>query len=194
MNASLRRAGFFLPCLLLVYGAGAESLYSAESYRPLVSDNRAIRVGDALTVQVFENTSANTSVNTDTHRRSNSSASVQAGSSGVKPQFGLNASGDFDGGGRTQRTNKVLATLSVTVKEVLPNGDLFINGEQLLTINDEQQKVTLEGRVRPIDISDANVVLSTRIADARIYYQGEGDVSDRSRRSWLKRLLDAFGM
>lgn len=172
----------------------AESLYAEGQYRPLTSDNRAFRAGDALTVQVFENSSANTTVNTGTQRKNGVSLSLTHKAGQPVAQTGLNVGGDFDGGGRTQRANKLLATLTVTVQSLLPNGDMLVAGEQLLNINDELQKVTLEGRVRQVDISDANVVLSTRLADARINYVGEGDVSERSRRGWWRKLLDGFGL
>jgi flagellar L-ring protein precursor FlgH len=80
------------------------------------------------------------------------------------------------------------------VRDVLPNGDLLVGGEQLLAINDEQQKVVLQGRVRPQDISDGNVVLSTRLADASITYQGEGTLSERQQRAWWRKLLDWVGL
>jgi flagellar L-ring protein FlgH len=178
----------------LGFSAWAESLYTESQYRPLTSDNRAFRVGDALTVQVFENSSANTSVSTGTQRKNGVAMSLTHKAGQPVAQTGLNVGGDFDGGGRTQRANKLLATLTVTVQSQLPNGDLLVAGEQLLNINDELQKVTLQGRVRQVDISDSNVVLSTRLADARINYVGEGDVSDRSRRSWWRKLVDAFGL
>lgn len=188
----------FLPLLiglaLPVLCARAESLYRADSFRPLTADNKSYRVGDALTVHVFENSSASASAGTGTRRANDIGSSLNHGSAKVVGQFGIAASGEFDGGGRTQRANKLLATLTVTVREVLPNGDLRIAGEQMLTINEEQQKVDLQGRVRPQDISDSNVVLSTRLADARITYVGEGDVSERARRGWWRRLLDWAGL
>lgn len=173
--------------------AQAESLYSERSFRPLTGDHKAFRVGDVLTVQVFENSSATTTADTGTRRRNSLDASLSHGGNRVA-QTSLTAGGDFDGGGRTQRANRVLITLSVSVREVLPNGDLRLAGEQLLLVNDEQQKVTLEGRVRPQDVSDANIVLSTRIADARITYLGEGEVSERQQRAWWRKLLDWAGM
>ncbi|MET3513385.1 flagellar L-ring protein precursor FlgH [Pseudacidovorax sp. 1753] len=174
--------------------AAAESLYQEGTFRPLTADNKAFRLGDALTVQVFENSSASTSANTGTRRANDIAGSVTQTGNRVVGTLGIGISGDFDGGGRTQRTNKLLATLTVTVKSVLTNGDLMVAGEQLLTVNDELQKVNLEGRVRPQDISDGNVVLSTRLADARITYVGEGDVSDRARRSAWRRILDWLGL
>ncbi|MDN6886199.1 flagellar basal body L-ring protein FlgH [Variovorax sp. CAN2819] len=174
--------------------ASAESLYQEGSFRPLTADNKAFRVGDSLTIQVFENSSASTSANTGTKRGNDITGSVTHTGNRVVGQLGIGVSGEFDGGGRTQRANKLLATLTVTVQEVLANGELKVAGEQLLTVNDELQKVNLEGRVRPQDISDGNVVLSTRLADARITYVGEGDVSDRTRRGGWRRILDWLGL
>jgi flagellar L-ring protein precursor FlgH len=174
--------------------AAAESLYREDSYRSLTSDNKAFRVGDSLTVQVFENSSASTSANTGTRRDNDIKGSVTHANGRMVGQLGIGVTGEFDGGGKTQRANKLLATLTVTVQEVMPNRDLRVAGEQLLTVNDELQKVNLEGRVRPQDISDGNLVLSTRLADARITYVGEGDVSDRVRRSGWRRVLDWLGL
>lgn len=171
----------------------AESLFQEQSFRPLAADNKAFRVGDVLTVQVFENSSASTSADTGTRRRNGLTADIGHGGKNVA-QAGISVGGNFDGGGQTQRANRVLATLTVTVQEVLLNGDLLVGGEQVLTVNDEPQKVSLQGRVRPLDISDNNVVLSTRLADARITYMGEGDLAERSRRSWWRGLLDSFGL
>ncbi|MDM0122185.1 flagellar basal body L-ring protein FlgH [Variovorax arabinosiphilus] len=180
--------------VLSIQHAAAESLYLEGAFRPLTADNKAFKIGDALTVQVFENSSATSSANTGTRRANDISGSVTHESGRRVGQLGIGVTGDFDGGGRTQRTNKLLATLTVTVLEVLPNRELRVAGEQLLTVNDEVQKVNLEGRVRPQDISDGNVVLSTRLADAHITYVGEGDVSDRARRSAWRRIVDWLGL
>lgn len=172
--------------------AQSQSLYDEKTYRPLTADNKAFRVGDVLTVQVFENSSASTSADTGSRRSNSLSADLsRQGISPIKASIGL--SGNFDGGGSTQRTNRVLATLTVSVREVLPNGDLRLMGEQTLTVNQEPQRVTLEGRVRPIDISDTNMVLSTRLADAKITYVGEGDIAERNQRPWWRKLLDWSG-
>lgn len=183
-----------LSALLTAMPARSESLYQEGSFRPLTADNKAFRVGDALTVQVLENSSANTSVETGTRRNNDISASLVPGNGHAVGPWGIGAQGSFTGGGRTQRANRLLATLTVTVQEILPSGDLRVAGEQLLMVNDEQQRVIVEGRVRPLDIADSNVVLSTRIADARITYVGDGDVSERSRRGWWRKLLDGFGL
>ena len=169
-----------------------QSLFQEESWRGLTADHKAYRPGDVLTVQVFENTSASSSADTGTRRSNHMAAELAHGSNKVA-QTNLSVAGDFDGGGRTQRASRLLTTLTVTVQEVLPGGQLRVAGTQSLTVNEELQRVTLEGLVRPADISDANVVQSTRIAQARITYVGEGDLTERNRRAWWRKLLDALG-
>lgn len=170
----------------------AESLFQEAGWRGLTADHKAYRPGDVLTVQVFENSSATSTADTGTRRTNHLQADLAHGSNNVA-QASLAVAGDFDGGGRTQRTSRLLATLTVTVQEVMANGQLRVAGTQSVTVNDELQRVTLEGVVRPVDITDGNLVQSTRIADARITYVGEGDVTERSRRSWWRKLLDALG-
>ncbi len=184
----------FLVCLLVFTGAAtqAESLYREDAYRPLTADNKAFRVGDTVTVQVLENSSASTNADTTTRRKNGISADVSL-TRNPSIAAGVNVAGDFDGGGRTQRASRLLAQLSVVVTEILPNGDMKLAGEQILYVNEEQQKVNLQGRVRPQDISEGNVVLSTRLADARITYVGEGDLSERQRRSWWRNIMDWLG-
>jgi len=178
---------------LLAVPVQAQSLFREETFHGLTTDNKAYRPGDVLTVQVFENSSATSSAETGTRRSNHVQAELAHGSNKVA-QSSLAVAGDFDGGGRTQRASRLLTTVTVTVQEVLPHGQLRIAGTQSVTVNEELQRVTLEGIVRPVDISDGNVVQSTRIAQARITYVGEGDVTDRGRRAWWRRLLDAFGL
>lgn len=180
--------------LLAAFAAtvAAQSLYREDTWRGLTADNKAFRPGDVLTVQVFENSTAMSSADTGT-RRSNRLQGELAHGASVAAEAALAVKGEFDGGGRTQRASRLLTTVSVTVQEVLPGGQLRIAGVQSVTVNDELQRVTLEGLVRPVDISDGNLVQSTRIADARITYVGEGDVTERGRRGWWRKLLDVVG-
>jgi flagellar L-ring protein precursor FlgH len=191
----MRHLTWLLPVALAMASgpARAESLYDEKNYRALAADNKAFRVGDVITVQVVENSSASTSTDTATQRRNNLNGTFTNLSSGK--QFGgtLGVTGDFEGGGTTQRANKVLATLTVSVREVLESGDLAVAGEQLLTVNEEQHRVKVEGRVRQQDVSSDNVVLSTRLADARITYVGAGDLSERQKRAWWRKLVDWLG-
>lgn len=196
MKFSALRAIALSAFSLLLQGPGlsvhAESLYQEQSFKSLIGDHRAHRIGDNLTVQVFENSSATSTADTGT-RRQNGIGAELSHRGNVTAETGIRVNGDFDSGGRTQRASRLLTTLTVTVRAIFPNGDLSVAGEQLLTVNQELQKVTLEGRVRPQDISDGNVVLSSRLADARITYLGEGELSDRNRRPWWRQVLDLVG-
>lgn len=174
--------------------AAAESLYDEATYRALAGDVKARHVGDAITVLVYENSSATSSTDTSSQRDNNLNAGVNSSFLGKPLSGSFTEGGNFDGGGSTQRSNKLLATLTATVQEVLPGGDLRIAGTQLLTLNGEQQKVAVTGRVRAQDVSADNVVLSTRLADAHIDYVGDGDLSDRQRRAWWRKIGDWLGL
>lgn len=171
----------------------ADSLFNASNYHAFTADNKAKKVGDIVTVQIYESSSATTSADTGTRKKENAGVALNRNGSPAH-QYGIGTNSDFDGGGRTQRSNRLLATISVPIKEILANGDFLISGEQIVSLNDESQKVSLEGKVRPQDISEGNTVVSNRISDAKIFYLGEGDVTDKQRRSWWRKLLDGIGI
>lgn len=170
----------------------AESLYPGQGYRALGADHKATRIGDVLTIQILESSSATSSADTSTGR--NATNNVNFNLSRV-PTATLNTGvkSDFDGGGTTERSGRLLAQMTATITGYTSNGDLLIGGEQLLTVNDEKQKIFVKGRVRPEDISSSNTVLSTRIADAQIIYLGDGTVAGRQKPAWWTRFLNWLG-
>lgn len=178
--------------LACVQTAGATSLFVPGKYQPLTSDLRMRKVGDLITVMVYENASASSAANTSAGRDADVGLGV-TGTPGKTYAGSITASNKTDGRGRTAREGKVLAQITVTIREIDDNGDLVIAGEQLLEINNERQQISVEGRIRPQDVSDTNVVLSTRVANARISYAGQGDLADKQRPAWWQRLLTLFG-
>jgi flagellar L-ring protein FlgH len=156
--------------LLACASSGAADLYREGQHRPLTADSRAFRIGDTLSVLVVETSSATSSADTGSRRNTEAglSGSVQTHTSDQRADINIAAQNNFNGGARTARAGKLLAQIAVTVVGVEPNGDLRIAGDQLLDINDEQQKIRIEGRVRRQDIGENNAVVSNRIADARI--------------------------
>jgi len=179
--------------LLLIPSVGStESLYRDESYRPLTSDRRAHRVGDILTVLVLENSSATATAGTNTDKSND--IGIKFLSPNSQKNYALGIEEDFDGNGKIVRSGKLLAQLSVTVVDIDANGDLRIKGEQQIEINDEKQAITLEGRVRPIDISEGNAIVSSRIADAKITYIGDGVLAETQHKGWLSRLISILGL
>ena len=173
--------------------AYAESLYDPNGFRALASDGKAYRVGDVLTVQIIENATAASKSDTSTKRDNQISANLSL-SNNPTIAGGINIGGDFVGGGSTQRSGRLLAQITVSVREILANDLLKVAGEQILTINGEAQRIGIEGFVRPRDVSDGNVVLSTRVSDARITYEGDGPLSERQKPGWWRQLLDLIGL
>lgn len=180
-----------LPALLAAAFAPAASLFQPDAYQPLAADRKARRSGDLITVLVYENASASSIANTSTGRDASVAGDIDLPARSRHAGVGFN--NQLDGHGRTQREGRVLAQITVKVSQVLANGDLLIAGEQLLEVNNERQQIRVEGRVRPQDVSESNTVLSTRLADARISYAGEGDLSERQRPAWWHKVLTWFG-
>jgi flagellar L-ring protein precursor FlgH len=172
--------------------AGGQSLYREDSFRSLTADHRAYRLGDALTVLVFENSSATTSADTSLDKQGSVGATLSTTNSDKKANLTLNE--DFAGKGRIQRSGKLLAQLTVNVTAVAPNGDLIVAGSQLIEVNDERQHILLQGRVRPLDISETNTVPSSRLADARISYVGDGVLAEKQHPGFLTRVLSWLGI
>ena len=95
----------------------------------------------------------------------------------------------FTGAGQVQRQGTVTATLPVRVVQILPSGDLFVEGTKVVMVGEEEHHIYVSGIVRRVDIADDDSVPSSRIADAEIEYTGRGDISDTQRRGWLSRTL-----
>ena len=182
----------FLSLTLLAGTCGAESLYREDTFRSLTADHRAYRIGDALTVLVLENSSAASSADTTTNKRGSLGITVHSTNSDKKA--GLDLNDDFNGAGKIQRSGKLLATLTVNVVGHTENGDLLISGSQLIEVNDEKQEIKLDGRVRAVDIGEGNTILSSRIADARISYIGDGILGEKQKPGVLTRILSWLGI
>lgn len=172
-----------------------------ESRGGLFQDMKGRTVGDIITVVIVENASASKEATTETDRTSSMSAGItslfglerQIGSlTGLDPGalVDATATNDFSGGGKTERTETLTATLTTQVVEVLPNGNLRIAGNKTVTVNSETQIVTLTGMVRQSDVSPRNLVDSKNILNARIAYVGDGVISDKQQQGWLVRGLD----
>ena len=167
-----------------LYSETASSLY-------LFRDVRARSVNDIVTINVVENDTGTNSTNTSTTKGGSVSVSAQP-FLGIKTpaSFLQGASAlDFTGTGSTSRTGQLNASMSARVMQVLPNGDLIIEGTKQLTINGERQILTVRGTIRQIDITTGNVVLSTSIANMDVSFSGKGMVSDTNKPALLSRLL-----
>ncbi len=173
-------------------------IYQAGYDNRLFEDHTARRVGDILTVTLNENTASKKDASSQDSK--DDAVSVTAPILGL---FGLGllskadmkaelqSNKAFKGKGSTDQNNNLKGTISVTVVEVLPNGNLKIRGEKRVTLNQGDEFVRLSGIVRPVDITPANTILSDKIADATFIYTGEGALADASTKGWLSRVLNS---
>ena len=190
------------------------SLYAAgSSFDNFFIDTKARKVGDIVTVKISESSKATNSADTKTGRTSSLEAGIDTlfgtedwyrdevldkipsrlpkpdpfGNPSVKGSM----SSDFDGSGSTSRSGDLSAFITCRVTRVLPNGNLNIVGSREVLVNHETQMIILSGIIRPRDINDDNIILSTFVSDAKIAYSGSGIVNDRQRPGWLANLLNS---
>lgn len=173
--------------------ASATDLYRPGNWPALATDQRAMQQGDILTIVIYQNATAQNSASSGTKKSNKLDGRIFAGSSFDK-SGGLSINGANDNVGSTGRSGQMVAQISATVDEVLPNGDLRISGSQLLNINGERTTIKVKGRVRRADVSGDNAVLSNRIADAMIDYDGSGFVSRGGKPGIVSRIFSFLGL
>jgi len=173
------------------------ALYSDASFRPLFEDRRARLVGDTLTVSINEKLSASTKSATSSSRSGSVAVDVPLikGLPGKSFQgAGLEAESDnkFDGKGEASSNNVFSGTITATVVDVLPNGNLVVSGEKRLGVSRNTETLRFSGVVSPAHITAANVVSSTQVADARLEYKGGGSISEAQVIGWMARFFLTF--
>lgn len=173
--------------------AVASDLYKPGNWSAMASDRHAEQVGDTLTVVIYESSSASNTAQTGARKTHRLSGDAGTGSGAGKSAH-LNLGGEYDGSGQTGRSGKLLAQISVTVDEVLPNGDLHVAGEQVLNINGDRTFIRLKGRARRSDISGDNAIVSSRLADVMIDYDGSGFVARTGKPGAAARIFNWLGL
>ncbi|WP_428413463.1 flagellar basal body L-ring protein FlgH [Legionella sp.] len=172
------------------------AIYDPETALPLFETNRARHEGDILTVLLIENTNATKNatlqqMKNDTNKVTNKvflGRPISLGS-GYSMDFDLNNQRQFNGSAQAVQNNKLAGNVSVTVAKVLSNGNLVVQGEKWVKINQGEEYVRLSGIVRPQDIKGDNTITSDRVANARIAYGGTGQVNNTNVQGWLARIM-----
>ena len=160
--------------------------------RPLFEDQRPRNTGDILTIVISENINATKSSGANTKRGTSASFS---GSAGFLPGFfnhaNLNTTGanQFDATGGANASNTFTGVITVTVTNVLPNGNLVVSGEKQMLINQGNEYVRFSGVVNPNTVAGDNSVLSTDVADAKIEYSAKGVIDEAETMGWLQRFF-----
>ncbi len=164
----------------------------------LFEDIRAHRVGDIITIILQERTNARKSASTTTKKESEIAlAAPTVFGKGVLHRgnpilsASVEASRDFTGEGDSQQSNSLTGRISVTVAEVLSNGNLVVRGEKLLTLNQGSEHVRISGIVRIADVTPDNTVQSSQVANAKIVYGGQGVLAESNTKGWLQRVFDS---
>ena len=172
------------------------AIYSPASSWALFEDIKARRVGDLLTVILDERTAASKSATTEITKdnSTNISAPTVLGQDiklkGDPISTSLDSASDFSGAADSSQSNKLVGSITVTVSQVLPNGNLVVQGEKWIAINQGDEYVRLRGIVRPVDIAPTNTVLSTQVGDAQIIYRGKGTPAEANSMGWLARFFN----
>lgn len=174
------------------------AIFQAANAATLFEDFKARRVGDILAVVLSERTNARKSANTTTAKDSSVSLTdpILGGrpvTSGGTPILNteIEMQRAFDGSGDAAQSNQLEGSITVTVAEVLPNGNLVIQGEKWVQINQGKEYIRLRGIVRPVDIRADNTVLSTQVGDAQVAYGGTGAVAQANSPGWLTRFFSS---
>jgi len=167
----------------------------------LFADHRAMRIGDIVTVRVLEKADAKRGASTDLLRESDTSLKIGAflgllnslkSSAGITNDelIGMGTRSAYKGAGSSSRSENLEATVPAIVREVLPSGNLFIEGHRVVLVNNEEHHFYISGLVRPVDIKGDNSVFSSLIADAEIEFTGRGVITDRQDPPWLQKGMD----
>lgn len=178
-------------------GNPSGSIFQTVGYRPLFEDRKPRYVGDILTIQINEKLNASQKANSSTERTSE----FDVGTPGVSGVLGKSlkplsvtgsTSNTFDGKGETASSNVFTGTITVTVMEVLANGNLLVAGEKQIGIRRNSEVLKFKGVINPHNIRPGNLVDSTQVADARLDYRGGGNIEEAQIQGWLTRFFNTF--
>lgn len=179
----------------------ADSIYQPGTAWLLHEDLRARRIGDMLTVMLQEQTDAQKTADTTTSKSSDTTISpptiignpVTVNGNNI---FDNSMSSDhsFDGAAESTQSNSLTGSITVTVVNVLANGNLVVQGEKWININQGEEFIRLRGIVRPSDVSPENSISSTRVANAQIQYSGDSFMAESNEPGWLTKFFSSKWM
>lgn len=174
------------------------SLFRTNYVNNIYSDSKAHRVGDIISVILSENTQAQKNAKTELKKENSNTLNPIIGLGGTNAtfkgdsiQFAIDQDSDFKGDSKSNQSNSLSGNISVHVLRVLPNGNLMIRGEKWLTLNNGDEYIRLTGIIRPQDITSANTIISSKVANARIQYSGTGTFAEVQEQGWLSKFFSS---
>ncbi len=174
------------------------AIYTEGQDMSYFADLKARRVGDIVTIRLVETTAASKSATTSTSKDSTTTITPPTIAGRAVTVNGtpvldtsMEGSREFSGQGSSNQSNSLEGSITVTVVDRLPNGNLVIEGEKWLTLNQGDEVVRIAGVIRPYDILPDNSVTSDKVAEARIRYSGRGQLANANRAGWLSRFFNS---
>jgi flagellar L-ring protein precursor FlgH len=167
----------------------------------MFADRKACRAGDIVTVVIAESANQSTIQSKKTNSVSSTEAAVtqflfpnsKLGTHlGALPGTSFGGTNSQSGGGEVSNSQTITATAAVLVTEVLPNGNFAIEGVRRMSFSGETQHVILHGIIRPDDITPSNTILSSSIANARLEFVSEGELTDARKKGWISKLYSVL--
>ncbi|MDB6094003.1 MAG: flgH [Verrucomicrobia bacterium] len=199
MKTMSKSASNLLLLALLATSARAGSLWpsTGQGSTGMYGDRKAAVAGDILTVIVAESAVSQNTQSKKSERDSSLDDAISrfiytglAAHNGELPGTSATGKATYSGGGAINNSQSLTARAAVLVSDVLPNGNLVIEGARIVTFSGETQYVVLHGLVRPDDIARDNTLLSSNIADARVEFYSEGSLTDAQKRGWFAKLYE----
>jgi flagellar L-ring protein precursor FlgH len=156
-------------------------------YRSLYADRKAYAIGDTVQILVVESTQAQSAAGTGANSATELSLAARADNSAAAGALAL--AGEAGGNGQTSRSGSVRTVVTAQVSDITAEGNLVLDANQEVVINDEQQRIRIHGVARRLDITADNYVPSNRLAQASIRIEGSGSVSGAQRPGFLFRFF-----
>jgi flagellar L-ring protein FlgH len=175
------------------------SLFNPQAANYLYSDKLATQVGDLITIRLREQTNATKKADTEIKKDNTTEIAnptilgkaMAFNTGGYDLSASADASRQFKAEADTAQSNLLTGTITVTVNEVLPNGNLMVSGEKWITLNQGDEYIRISGIIRGDDISGTNEIDSAKLANAKITYSGKGDVAETNVMGWLARFFNS---
>lgn len=192
-----------LGLLILMVGRDvvADSLYPVEGSTSIYNEKRARRVGDVITIMIQETTNATNAASSQDQKSGSLVVGAGTGFLGtnfvnnsINSNIGVGAGSMHQGQGTSSRSTTITGEMTAKIISVLPSGNYLIEGTRYVEVNDEKQTITVSGEIRPDDIASDNRVLSTRVANAKIKFNGTGPASETAKPGILTRVLGWLGL
>ncbi|MEY4737095.1 MAG: hypothetical protein RL302_1414 [Pseudomonadota bacterium] len=179
-------------------GPANGSIYQKVSYRPTFEDSRARHVGDIVTIQIIESLAASQVSKSTVNRNTSMDTAITPPLPGLigvdlkNLEMAAKTNNDFSGKGGTEAANTFTGSITATVIEVLPNGNLVVAGEKQIGVNQNVDVMRFSGTVNPKLLQPNNVIASTQVANVRVESRGRGPQGEAQTVGWLSRFFLNF--